>query len=66
MKQDIYEFSREELKQFWEIETIGKPEQNVIYQFENEIQFTGIRYVTNLPSKTEHDLLPEKFEAPKT
>ena len=66
MKQDKYEFSREELKQFWEIETMGKPEQNVIYQSENEIQFTGIRYVTNLPSKTEHDLLPKKFEAPKT
>ena len=29
---------REELDRFWQLETIGKSEENVIYYFENEIQ----------------------------
>ena len=56
---------REELNRFWEIETIGKSKENVIYQFENEIQFNGTRYVTKLPFKTDHDLLPDNFEVAK-
>ena len=36
---------REELIRFWEIDTVGKYEENVIYQFENEIHFNGTRYV---------------------
>ena len=29
---------REELDRFWQFDTIGKSEENVIYHFENEIQ----------------------------
>ena len=50
---------QEQLNRFWEIETIGKSTENVIQQCENEIQFNGIRYVTKLPFKTDHDLLPD-------
>ena len=64
-KPDENKLLREELNRFWEIETIGKSEENVIYQFENEIQFNGTRYVTKLPFKTDHDLLPDNFEVAK-
>ena len=50
---------QEQLNRFWEIETIGKSTENVIQQCENEIQFNGISYVTKLPVKTDHDLLPD-------
>ena len=64
-KPDENKLLREELNRFWEIETIGKTEENVIYQFENEFQFNGTRYVTKLPFKTDHDLLPDNFEVAK-
>ena len=53
------------MNRFWEIETIGKLEENVTDQFEKEIQFNGTRYVGKLPFKTDHDLLPDNFEVSK-
>ena len=64
-KPDENDLLREELKRFSEIETIGRSEENAIYQFENEIQFNGTRYITKLPLKTGHDLLPDNFEVAK-
>ena len=60
-KPDKNNLLREELNTFWEIETIGKSEETVIYQFENEILFNGTRYVTKLPFETDRDLLPDNF-----
>ena len=53
------------MNRFWEIDTIGKLEENVTDQFEKEIQFNGTRYVAKLPFKTDHDLLPDNFEVSK-
>ena len=64
-KPDENDFLREELNRFWKIKTIGKSEKNVIYQFENEIQFNGTRYIIKLPFKTDHDLLPDNIEVAK-
>ena len=64
-KPDENKLLREELNRFGEIETISKSEENVLYQFENEIQFNGTTYVTKLPFKTDHDLLPDNFEVAK-
>ena len=39
--------------------------ENVIYQFENKIQFNGTRFVITLPFKTDYDLLPDNLEVTK-
>ena len=56
---------RKELNRLWEIETISKSKENVIYQFENKIQVNGTRFVTTLPFKTDYDLLPDNLEVTK-
>ena len=60
-KPDKNNLLREELNTFWEIDTIDKSEENVIYQFENEILFNGTIYVTKLLFETDRDLLPDNF-----
>ena len=52
---------REELGKFWEIESVGNKEFSVIDDFENHIYHDGIRYVTKLPFKPDHDPLPDNF-----
>ena len=64
-KPDKNDLLREELNRIPEFVTIVKSEENAIYQFENEIQFNGTRFVIKLPFKTDHDFLPDKFEVAK-
>ena len=61
-KPDKNDLLREELNRFLDIETVRKSEENVIYQFENEIKFNVTKYVCKLPFKTDHDLLTNNYE----
>ena len=36
---------QEEMNRFWKIETISKSEENVIYQFQNQIQFNALLHI---------------------
>ena len=54
---------RDELSKFWTIESVEDDLNDaVIEQFKNNISFNGKRYVTKLPFKSEHDMLPDNFE----
>ena len=64
-KSDKNDLLRKKINRIWKIETIGKSEENVIYPFENKIQFNGTRYVTKLLHKIYHDLLSDNFEVAK-
>ena len=37
----------------------------VVHQFENDIKYNGERYVTKLPFRPDHDLLPKNLEVCK-
>lgn len=50
---------RQDLNRFWSVETIESLESYVMHQFERDITHNGERYITKLPFKTEHDLLPD-------
>ena len=60
---DKNDLLREELNRFWETEIIGKSEESVITSLRMKCFRT--RYVTRLPYKTDHDLLPGNFQVAK-
>ena len=53
---------RNDLTRFWTAETIGDGDECVVHQFEKDIVHNGDRYVTKLPFKQDHDLLPDNFK----
>ena len=53
---------RNELKHFWEVESVGCSESNVYEQFKDNIKFVGDRYVTKLPFKPHADVLPDNYK----
>ena len=54
---------RDELSKFWTIESVEDDLNDaVIEQLTSNISFNGKRYVTKLPFKSEHDMLPDNFE----
>ncbi|XP_057308167.1 uncharacterized protein LOC130646050 [Hydractinia symbiolongicarpus] len=55
------ELLRNELKKFWQVESVGGQEISVINDFENHIYHDGSRYVTRLPFKPDHDPLPDNY-----
>ena len=61
-KPDENELLRKQLQNFWDVETIASPDENIICKFENDIKHNGVRYVTKLPFKPDHDLLPDNYE----
>ena len=61
-KPDENEILRKQLQKFWDVETIASPDENIICKFENDIKHNGVRYVTKLPFKPDHDLLPDNYE----
>ena len=58
-----------ELKKFWENESIGikeqKIEQNITEKFEQEIKFVDGKYQVKLPLKESRPLLPDKYDLAK-
>ena len=50
-----------ELKNFWDLETIGIKEQNVEDEFDVKIQKENGKYLVNLPWKNEHELLCDNY-----
>ena len=58
-----------ELKKFWENESIGikeqKIEQNTTERFEQEIKFVDGKYQVKLPLKESHPLLPDNYDLAK-
>ena len=57
---------REGLKSFFENESVievdsKSKEDNVLYNFKNDIAFNGEKYVVKLPEKTVHDFLPDNY-----
>ncbi|XP_057297637.1 uncharacterized protein LOC130628670 [Hydractinia symbiolongicarpus] len=55
------ELLRNELKKFWQVESVGGQEISVINDFENHVYHDGSRYVTRLPFKPDHDPLPDNY-----
>ena len=54
---------REELEQIWKIEGIDNDGETDVYEeFKNEIKFDGERYITLLPFKPEHDVIPDNYQ----
>ena len=47
------------LSKFWEVEPIGSPEENVFDEYKENVEFYGGIYVTKLPFKLHHEILPE-------
>ena len=62
---DLLREQREELQNFWDIETIASPDENVICKFECNIDPSGFRCVTKFTFKPDHDLLPRNNETVK-
>ena len=57
---------RDELNKFWNVESIGEERGDcVIHEFERDIVHNGTRYVTKLPFRPDHDILPDNFLASK-
>ena len=54
---------REELGRFWEVESTSSKGFSVIDDFQNHIFHDGTRYVTKLPFKPDHDMLPDNYLA---
>lgn len=52
---------QDELSKFWEIEDVSHPSECVTTQFEKDIKFDGERYITKLPFKPRHDILPDNY-----
>ena len=50
------------LSKFWEVESIGSPEENVFDQFKEDVEFNGGIYVTELPFKLHHEILSDNFQ----
>ena len=70
MERDVESFGddiREELKKFWTVETVGlqSGQDCVIHDFEDQIKFNGVRYVTKLPFKPDHEELCDTFSVSK-
>lgn len=56
-------FLREDLSKFWSVESVGSSgEDSVVNSFEKDITFNGHRYVTKLPFRPDHDILPDNFQ----
>ena len=55
---------RQELDEFWNVESIGTKTKtdSVVDQFENDIIHDGTRYITKLPFKPDHEVLPDNFK----
>ena len=55
---------REQLRQFWKLESIGvlPDESSVQDKFEETVKFTGKRYQVQLPWKESHPMLPDNFD----
>ena len=53
------------LSKFWEVESIGSPEENVFDQYKENVEFDGGIYVTKLPFKLHHEILPDNFQLSK-
>jgi len=56
---------RNDLKRFWEVESMTSSQDCVVHQFEKDISFNGERYVTKLPFRPDHSDLPSHFEISK-
>ena len=52
---------RNDLNKFWSVENIESSDDCVIHKFEKEIVHNGERYVTKLPFKPGHEVLPDNF-----
>ena len=50
---------RQDLEKFWKVESVQDAEECVIHKFEKDISFNGERYVTKLPFRLDHPLLPD-------
>ena len=56
------DYLRKDLNRFSEVESLsGNEEECVGYKFEKEIYHNGIRYVTKLPFRPDHDPLPDNY-----
>ena len=55
----------ENMKQFWEIESLNSSDESVFNQFVNEVEHDGTRYITKLPFKPHHDMIPDNFALSK-
>ena len=53
---------KQTLIRFREIENLDLFDECVINQFEKDIVFNGWKYVTRLPFKEDHELLPDNFK----
>ena len=53
---------RDDLSKFWNIEDINSVENCVTHKFEKDIFHNGERYVTKLPFKPDHDVIPDNFK----
>ena len=53
---------RQELDKFWNVESIGTSTDSIVAQFENDIIRDGTRYITKLPFKPDHEVLPDNFK----
>jgi len=48
-----------DLQRFWEIKSIGGPNENVMGNFKQNLTLNGQRYVTELPFRPDHQVLTE-------
>ena len=53
---------RQELDRFWNVESINSSTESVVHQFEKDIILDGTRYITKLPFKPDHEVLPDNFK----
>ena len=53
---------RQELDKFSNVESIGTSTDSIVAQFENDIIHDGTRYITKLPFKPDHEVLPDNFK----
>ena len=51
---------KQELK-FWEMETIGNGDSEVVHSFQRDVDVNGSRYVVKLPFKPDHELIVGNF-----
>jgi hypothetical protein len=52
---------REDLENFWNVESVSAARNNIVDQFENDIVHDKTRYITKLPFKPDHEVLPDNF-----
>ena len=53
---------RQELDKFWNVESINSSTDSVVDQFEKDIIHDGTTYITKLPFKPDHEVLPDNFK----